>query len=67
MWVKIRNFLVPMVLNDVALRGICGVAGLSDDKARIVASAVMNIKYFIDTKDKRYVNQSIDELQKLIK
>lgn len=67
MWVKIRNFLVPMLLNDAALRGICGVAGLSDDKARVVASAVMDIKYFIDTKDKRYVNQAIDELQKLIK
>ena len=56
MWVKIRNFLVPMILNENALRGICGVAGLNED-----------VKYFIDTKDKRYINQAIDELQKLIK
>lgn len=66
MWVKIRNFLVPMVLNESALRGICSVAGLSNDKSKAVASAIMYIKYFVDTKDKRYINQSIDELQKLI-
>ena len=67
MWVKIRNFLVPMILNENALRGICGIAGLHEDVSKVVTNAIMDIKYFIDTKDKRYINQAIDELQKLIK
>lgn len=67
MWVKIRNFLVPMILNDNTLRAMCGLAGLNDEKSKIVATAIMDVKYFVDTKDKRYVNQAIDTLQQLIK
>lgn len=67
MWVKIRNFLVPMILNENALRSICGLAGLNEEKSKVVANAIMDIKYFIDTKDKRYINNAIDELQTLIK
>lgn len=67
MWVKIRNFLVPMILNENALHGICGVAGLNEEVSKVIANAIMDVKYFIDTKDKRYINQAIDELQKLIK
>ena len=67
MWVKIRNFLVPLILNENALRGMCGLAGLNEEKSKVVATAIMDIKYFADTKDKRYINCAIDELQKLIK
>ena len=67
MWVKIRNFLVPMILNENALRGMCGLAGLNEEKSKIVATAIMDIKYFVDTNDKRYINCAIDELQKMIK
>lgn len=67
MWVKIRNVLVPLVLNDATLKAFATLAGLNDEKAKIVATAIMDIKYFADTKDKRYINNAIDELQKLIK
>lgn len=67
MWCKIRDLLVPLILNENALRGICGVAKLNEENSKIVASAIMDVKYFVDTKDKRYINQAIDELQKLIK
>ena len=53
MWVKIRNFLVPLILNETT--------------SKAVATAIMDVKSFIDTKDKRYINQAIDELQTLIK
>lgn len=66
MWVKIRNVLVPLVLNDATLKAFATLAGLNDEKAKIVATAIMDIKYFADTKDKRYINNAIDELQKLI-
>lgn len=67
MWVRIRNMIVQMLLSENALRGLCGAAGLRDDVSTAIAKSVMDIKYFIDTKDKRYINLAIDELQKLIK
>lgn len=67
MWVKLRNMIVPLLLSENALRGLCGAAGLRDDVSTAIAKSVMDIKYFIDTKDKRYINLAIDELQKLIK
>lgn len=67
MWVKIRNILVPLILNDVTLKAFATLAGLNDEKSKIVATAIMDVKYFVDTKDKRYINNAIDELQKLIK
>lgn len=67
MWVKIRNVLVPLVLNDATLKAFATLAGLNDEKAKIVATAIMDVKYYADTKDKRYINNAIDELQKLIK
>lgn len=67
MWVKIRNVLVPLVLNDATLKAFATLAGLNDERAKIVATAIMDVKYYADTKDKRYINNAIDELQKLIK
>lgn len=67
MWVKIRDLLVPLILNENALRAMCGLAKLNEENSKIVATAIMDVKYFVDTKDKRYINQAIDELQKLIK
>lgn len=67
MWCKIRNIIVPLVLNEATLKAFATLAGLNDEKSKIVASAIMDVKYFVDTKDKRYINQAIDELQKLIK
>ena len=67
MWVKIRNVLVPLVLNEATLKAFATLAGLNDEKAKIVATAIMDVKYYADTKDKRYINNAIDELQKLIK
>ena len=67
MWVKIRNVLVPLILNEATLKAFATLAGLDDEKSKIVTDAIMDVKYFVDTKDKRYVNQAIDELQKLIK
>ena len=66
MWVKIRNAIVPLVLNEGTLKVFATLAGLNAEKSDIVATAIMNIKYYVDTKDKRYINQTIDELQKLI-
>lgn len=67
MWVKIRNVLVPLVLNEATLKAFAALAGLNDEKSKVVATAIMDVKYFVDTKDKRYVNQAIDTLQQLIK
>lgn len=67
MWCKVRDMLVPLILNENALRAMCGLAGLSEEKSKVVSNAIMDVKYFVDTKDKRYINQAIDELQKLIK
>lgn len=67
MWVKIRNILVPLILNGATLKAFATLAGLNDEKSKIVATAIMDVKYFVDTKDKRYINNAIDELQKLIK
>lgn len=67
MWVKIRDLLVPLILNENALRAMCGLAKLNEETSKVVATAIMDVKYFVDIKDKRYINQAIDELQKLIK
>lgn len=67
MWCKIRDLLVPLILNENALRAMCGLAKLNEETSKVVATAIMDVKYFVDTKDKRYINQAIDELQKLIK
>lgn len=67
MWVKIRNILVPLVLNVATLKAFGTLAGLNDEKSKIVADAIMDVKAYVDLKDKRYINQAIDELQKLIK
>lgn len=67
MWCKIRDLLVPLILNENALCTMCGLAKLNEATSKVVATAIMDVKYFVDTKDKRYINQAIDELQKLIK
>lgn len=67
MWVKIRNVIVPLVLNEATLKAFATLAGLDTEKSKIVTDAIMDVKYFVDTKDRRYINQAIDELQKLIK
>lgn len=67
MWVKIRNILVPLVLNEATLKAFCTIAGLNEEKSKVIAGAIMDIKYFIDNKDKRAINNAIDKLQTLIK
>lgn len=67
MWVKIRNTIVPLILNENALRAMCGLAKMNEETSKVVAGAIMDIKYYVDTRDKRYINQAIDLLQQLIK
>lgn len=67
MWCKIRDMLVPIILSETALKAFAVSCGLKGDVASVVASAIMDVKYFVDTKDKRYINQCIDKLQTLIK
>lgn len=67
MWVKIRTILIAVLLNQVTLKALASGAGLKDEQADAVAGAIMDMKTFIDTKDRRYINQSIDKLQTLIK
>lgn len=67
MWVKIRTILIAVLLNQVTLKALASGAGLKDEQADTVAGAIMDMKAFIDTKDRRYINQSIDKLQTLIK
>lgn len=67
MWIKIRTVLVAVLLNQVTLKALASGAGLKDEQADAVSGAIMDVKAFIDTKDKRFLNQSIDKLQTLIK
>lgn len=67
MWLKIRTVLIAVLLNEVTLKALANGAGLKDEQADAVAGAIMDVKAFVDTKDKRYLNQAIDKLQTLIK
>lgn len=67
MWIKIRTVLIAVLLNQVTLKALASGAGLKDEQADAVSGAIMNVKAFIDTKDKRFLNQAIDKLQTLIK
>lgn len=67
MWVKIRTILIAVLLNEVTLKALANGAGLKDEQADAVSGAIMDVKAFIDTKDKRYINQAIDKMQTLIK
>ena len=67
MWVKIRNVIVPIILNETTLKAFAVGCGMKEEAATNVAGAIMDIKYFVDTHDKRYINQCIDKLQTLIK
>lgn len=67
MWLKIRTVLIAVLLNEVTLKALAGGTGLKDEQADAVAGAIMDVKAFVDTKDKRYLNQAIDKLQTLIK
>lgn len=67
MWIKIRTILIAVLLNEVTLKALASGAGLKDDQASAVSGAIMDVKAFIDTKDKRYLNSAIDKLQTLIK
>lgn len=67
MWIKIRTVLIAVLLNEVTLKALATGAGLKEAQADAVAGAVMDVKAFIDTKDKRYLNGAIDKLQTLIK
>lgn len=67
MWIKIRTILIAVLLNEVTLKALANGSGLKDEQAESVAGAIMDVKEFIDTKDKRYLNQAIDKLQTLIK
>ena len=67
LFVKIRNILIAVLLNQVTLKALATGAGLKDEQAEVVSGAIMDLKAFIDTKDKRFLNQAIDKLQTLIK
>lgn len=67
MWIKIRTVLIAVLLNQVTLKALATGAGLKDGQAEAVSGAIMDIKAFIDMKDRRYLNQAIDKLQTLIK
>lgn len=67
MWIKIRTVLIAVLLNTATLKALASGAGLKDEQADAVAGAIMDVKAFIDTKDKRYLNNAIDKLQTLIK
>lgn len=67
MWIKIRTVLIAVLLNEVTLKALASGAGLKEDACNAVAGAIMDVKAFIDTKDKRYLNAAIDKLQTLIK
>ena len=67
MWIKIRTVLIAVLLNTVTLKALATGAGLKEEQAEAVAGAIMDVKAFIDTKDKRYLNSAIDKLQTLIK
>lgn len=67
MWIKIRTVLIAVLLNEVALKALAAGAGLKEAQADAVAGAIMDVKAFIDTKDKRRLNGAIDKLQTLIK
>lgn len=67
MWIKIRTVLIAVLLNEVTLKALASGAGLKDEQADAVAGSIMDVKAFVDTKDKRYINQAIDKMQTLIK
>ena len=67
MWIKIRTVLIAVLLNQVTLKALATGAGLKDEQAEAVSGAIMDIKSFIDMKDRRCLNQAIDKLQTLIK
>lgn len=67
MWIKIRTVLIAVLLNQVTLKALASGAGLKEEQADAVSGAIMDVKAFIDTKDKRFLNQAIDKLQTLIK
>ena len=68
MWVKIRNVLVSFILTEAILQTFVKLVRLNDEKTKLIAArAIVDIKSFVDTKDKRYINQSIGHLQQLIK
>lgn len=67
MWIKIRTVLIAVLLNEVTLKALATGAGLKEEQANAVSCAIMDVKAFIDTKDKRYLNGAIDKLQTLIK
>ena len=54
MWIKIRTVLIAVLLNEVTLKALAAGAGLKEAQADAVAGAIMDVKAFIDTKDKRY-------------
>lgn len=67
MWVKIRTILVSVLLNEATLKALATGCGLKEEVATNVAGAIMDVKHFVDTNDKRYINNAIDKLQTLIK
>lgn len=66
-WVKIRNIFVPVILNEITLKVFAVSCGLKEEQAAQAAGAIMDVKHFVDTKDKRYINNAIDKLQTFIK
>ena len=67
MWIRIRTILIAVLLNQVTLKALATGAGLKDEQADAISGAIMDLKAYIDVKDKRYLNQAIDKLQTLIK
>ena len=66
MWIRIRTILIAVLLNQVTLKALASGAGLKDEQAEAVSGAIMDIKAFIDMKDRRYLNHAIYKLQTLI-
>ena len=66
MWLNIRTFLLNSVLTENTLTSIALVGGVNADKASHVASGIVNVKRYIETKDIQYIKLAIHELEQLI-
>lgn len=64
---QLKLFFWNVLLTENTIRTICALFKLGEADSKNIATAVISIKNYLDTRDRQYIKVAIHSLEQLIK
>lgn len=64
---QVKLFFWNVLLTENTIRTICALFKLGEADSKNIATAVVSIKNYLDTRDRQYIKVAIHSLEQLIK